>query len=189
MPAAIGNSKECSKCRLTKSITEFQKDQVKKDGLRSSCKACRLLYQASPQAVASRRAYRARPEVKAKNRAWNKSPAGRASRRAYNTSLEARAKQREQRKSPNHKAREYSKRTQVPYDKGLPWFLIPKNVRLCWLCGENGEELQLDHDHENLFVRGWTHPNCNRAEGNIRCSPNPAALVSALYHRFAPNGA
>jgi 5-methylcytosine-specific restriction endonuclease McrA len=36
--------KECTKCKKTKSSSEFSKDKQKKDGLSSSCKACKKSY-------------------------------------------------------------------------------------------------------------------------------------------------
>ena len=37
--------KRCSKCQIEKPLTEFYKDSSCRDGLRSSCKSCFLLYQ------------------------------------------------------------------------------------------------------------------------------------------------
>lgn len=38
------NTKTCTKCKETKETSEFSKDKSKKDGLRSSCKACKKAY-------------------------------------------------------------------------------------------------------------------------------------------------
>ena len=38
------NTKTCTKCKETKATSEFSKDKYKKDGLHSSCKACKKSY-------------------------------------------------------------------------------------------------------------------------------------------------
>jgi hypothetical protein len=40
MGKSANNSKKCSKCKEHKSLSEFNKDKQKKDGLESSCRAC-----------------------------------------------------------------------------------------------------------------------------------------------------
>lgn len=47
--------KRCFKCNKIKSLSEFQKDRSKKDGLQIYCKSCRKEYQQSLQGKATSR--------------------------------------------------------------------------------------------------------------------------------------
>ena len=67
---------------------------------------------------------------------------------------------------PSSRAAQYSRRTHIPYEQVLPWFL--EASLHCWLCGKDGSGLHLDHDHQTKEIRGWAHRNCNLLEGKMQ---------------------
>lgn len=66
--------KTCSKCKIEKPFTEFNKDALKKDGLESSCKACKAAhYAANSEKIKDKSAKRraaSREAFKAKDAAY-----------------------------------------------------------------------------------------------------------------------
>ena len=112
--------------------------------------------------------------------------------RMYNAKPETKARATELRALPSYRAKVFVRQVRrkegmiITFEAVMPWFAIPKQDRVCWLCLEPiNDNSTLDHDHLNGEIRGWTHVQCNTAEGMIANSPNPEALVRSfnlLYH-------
>mgnify|MGYP001558442209 FL=1 len=116
--------------------------------------------------------YRSIPENLAKERARKQTPESRAGRKIY-------------RNTPWGRAVTYSLRTGISRENSLPWFEIPEQDRHCWLCGGVSiGNMELDHDHETLIVRGWSHEQCNMAEGHVKYSFNPQQLLVTLLSMY-----
>ena len=102
---------------------------------------------------------------------------------------EVRAKQQEYvrayRLRPEVRARDFALRYGVDEAEALQWTVDWDRDHVCWLCGEGGAA-HLDHNHDTKTIRGWTHSACNSAEGLIKISPNPKALVDALSRLHGP---
>mgnify|MGYP001616645230 CR=1 FL=1 len=146
------------------------------------CKSCyHKDYQAKNRdKINARRAiYSAKPENKAKARARSA---------AYYTKPEIRtriaARSATYYTKPENRTKQYCNKTGTEYEEALSWFLIPNEDRRCWLCGENGKDMHLDHDHRTLIIRGWSHGVCNSAEGFVVKSPNPERLLASLGTRL-----
>ena len=133
--------KRCKKCNELKSLQEFHKHKLTKDGLRGECKNCR----------------------RARDRIYRHTPAGRAaSRRSNKKQLE---------KGNTAKAvLKYGLRrfglTLDDYD-----LLSIKQDYVCAICGNinsNGRRLSVDHDHKTEKVRGLLCLKCNSLLGFVK---------------------
>jgi len=147
-------------------------------------KARQKAYNARPERKAQRKIYCASPEVKAQARAYRAKPEVMAQRKAYETSPEGIARRKAYRTSPKKKAKVFCRQYPIcKYEDVLKYQLILLPDRICWLCLKPGPT-NLDHDHGSGKIRGWAHSSCNRAEGNIKNSPDPIALLTTLIKQY-----
>lgn len=69
--------KTCTKCKETKPVSEFTRDKSKKDGLRTTCKACHKAYREANKGLiaAKKKAWAAanKESIAAKKKAWRQS--------------------------------------------------------------------------------------------------------------------
>lgn len=139
-------TKQCTKCGITRLITEFHIESQNKDGKRGECKVCRkeyrqALYQSDPERrkQAYKRWYYNNPD---KRKA--------CSRRAH---LKAKYKITEER---------YLE-------------LLEAQDGKCAICHKHHSEIRkilfVDHDHRSGEIRGLLCSECNFALGLLRDSP------------------
>src|SRR3990167_971411 len=145
---------------------------------------CSTCYMKAYNADPKRKTYNAKPEVKAQARAYRAKPEVMAQRKAYETSPEGIARRKAYRTSPKKKAKVFCRQYPIcKYEDVLKYQLILLPDRICWLCLKPGPT-NLDHDHGSGKIRGWAHSSCNRAEGNIKNSPDPIALLTTLIKQY-----
>ena len=139
-------------------------------------------YKRRPEVKAKRREYLNRPEVRERVNALARAPARRAQRREYiNLNREQHnLHSKLLRRQPKHRAKSFATQHGIDIETVLPWYEIPLEHRTCWLCGDPGVQLSLDHNHETKNIRGWTHYICNTVEGMVMACSNPQALLRSL---------
>ena len=69
-------SKRCSKCKQTKSFSEFYKDRTIKDGHRSHCKICCSQYQKSEEGKTVQKRYEQSEKGKTNKKAYQQNKTG-----------------------------------------------------------------------------------------------------------------
>ena len=135
-------SKTCTKCKITKSYTEFHKDKYKKDGHRCLCKVCQQLahtkrYEKDPEGQRARvRDYRKRVKETSPEKLYL-SHRKTALKKIYNLTLE-----------------DYN-------------ILLLSQEGKCKICGRlpNKKLLAVDHCHSTGKIRGLLCSNCNTTLG------------------------
>ena len=101
--------------------------------------------------------------------------------RRYRRSIKGRTADKLWSRTISGLASQYSASTGVPKIEVTPWFEIIEQERKCWLCAQPASgRMDLDHNHETKVIRGWAHKVCNVAEGYVRSSPDPVALLKTL---------
>jgi len=164
--------KTCSKCRLSKPVSEFNKASRRKGGLYSSCKKCcaiaQLAYRQRPEinavAIIIRAVRRRRPEVK-------------AAEAAYQTIYKQRS---------HVKAKARKKRTGFTQDVFETALLFQKGR--CAICSnklDRAKQTHADHSHQNKKPRGVLCARCNIGLGNFKDSPE-LLEAAAAYLRNPP---
>lgn len=184
--------KRCTKCNIEKPTSEFSKDKQKKDGLRSSCKACKKAYDKAYVENNKEKKY-------ASNKAWNETnpnyKAAYDKKRRKKLRDEINRKKREYyhnggkevekawRKLNNEKVNEYArnakskrreleKSSTITYSKFSKW--TKTQPKVCKYCGEDcSSNYHVDHviplskggkhDLSNLTIACQT---CNISKGN-----------------------
>jgi predicted GIY-YIG superfamily endonuclease len=104
MPAAINGMKECTKCKVTQDVSEYDKRRDGADGFRNQCKDCRKQYQLDNRDKINekRRQRRLRPLVKE-----TISKQARGYRQSKKGSERIKQYQRDNRETLSEKARQY----------------------------------------------------------------------------------
>ena len=132
--------------------------------------------------------YGQRPEVKERDRLYRQRPEVRARKNEralkYYHKPEVKERVREWRKGywqrPEIRAREFIRTRGCSFEEALFWQLMPIDERICHLCGHKNDVSHLDHDHDTKKIRGWSHKLCNAAEGYVKNSVDPTALLYRL---------
>jgi len=176
--------KQCSRCKETKSESEFYKCSRLKDGLQSYCKTCCREYQQTPR-------------VKAKARCYNQSARGKVVHNQYATSEKGRQVQRRFRQSDKGKEaayrgnnssagreahyRDYARRVAILESSeatltAAEWLELVGQHTCCPLCHrEFGPVLKVTMDHVVPLTKGGVHTienvqplcrPCNSSKGN-----------------------
>ena len=133
--------KRCKKCNELKSLQEFHKHKLTKDGLRGECKSCR----------------------RKRDRVYRQTPAGRAASKRSNK------KQVDKGNAAKASLKYHLKRfdlTLADYD-----LLSVEQNHVCAICNninENGRRLSVDHDHETGKVRSLLCLKCNSLLGFVK---------------------
>lgn len=148
--------KVCTKCETNKPLSHFGKDTSKRDGLHSSCKACRKIsydiYVANPEVREARRK---------RSKAWAAANPERAKRGVLNATLK---------KKYGISADQYDA-------------MLDHQDFKCAICGSRESSwgsLAIDHCHKTGKVRGLLCFNCNTSIGKL--NDDPALLRRAAEY-------
>ena len=138
-------SKECTKCKVEKDLTEFNRASQHKDGLKSECRACELLYR---QAHREERCAKARLHYQANKEKYA----------AY-------GKMQRERENDKMKIASRAKHLLVSYGLTVEQhkqMYIDQNG-CCLLCDKPVEydKIHTDHNHVTNKVRGLLCCRCN----------------------------
>lgn len=101
-------SKQCSKCKEVKPVTEFYANKTTKDGYQSWCKTCsnnfKKAYHQTPKYRAYIKAYRQTAKRKVYIKAYRQTPEYKVRRKAYEQTPERRAYIKAYQQTPEYKA-------------------------------------------------------------------------------------
>ena len=178
-------NKRCSKCGVSKNLTEFYKRKASRDGHSPQCKVCALAcsnawYQhPEVKAKAKARTLSAHSEVKARKKArdkvYSQTPKGKKRSREgikkYRQTAIGKAAMKAYRQSPEGKA--VHRKSSLVSDYGITIadytdMLLAQNG-VCAICGlpettmfrGKLRHLGVDHNHTTGKVRGLLCSNCN----------------------------
>ena len=154
-------TKTCTKCKEEKTLSEFNKNKLRPDGLHSWCNDCKSEYnseynkrlETKRSKVEYSREYWQRPEVKARRKEYEQC-----------------SKRKEYLQRPEVKARKVvrDKRSWMLRTYGITFEqkqqMIAKQNGRCAICKNKldmGKNTCVDHDHKTGKVRGILCSNCN----------------------------
>lgn len=139
MPAAIGELKQCTSCSAIKHITEFPKNNQKKDKLSSICKICNSektkAYMATEQGKKKRKEYEQTEKHKEYLEKYKQTEQSRQRFTKYHQSEKGRQKRKEYRASPEAKEKEQNHKWKLIVKKRAkirlqqPKFSIQEKIR------------------------------------------------------------
>jgi Autographiviridae endonuclease VII len=147
--------KRCKMCGEEKSVDDFYRNKLGRDGLRPECKACNL--------AARKAKYRADPKPYiARVKKWQQENSERLN--AY---------RREYRKRPERQRADRDGHLRRKFGIGIEEYerMFEAHGGVCAICGETRPEertLHVDHDHETGAIRGLLCFRCNNAIGDFR---------------------
>ena len=172
--------KTCTKCGVTKELSEFSKNALAKDGLQSRCKQCQNQYgrkwhEANKEKVKekNRKYYKENPEkMKERVKKWREENPEKEKKRAKKWREENPGYQKKWREENLEKVKEYDRsRTIQQYGISLDTYnkILEHQGGGCAICGTppNGRSLAVDHCHETSKVRGLLCSDCNTSIGKL----------------------
>jgi hypothetical protein len=144
--------KRCKHCGELKSVDDFYRNNVGRDGLRPECKACTAAKRAGWYAENSA------AEI-ARVKQWQQ-----ANRERVN------AGNRERRRSPESKRAQRDGHLRRKFGISIDVYeeMLAAQGGVCGICGREPNPsiaLHVDHDHETGVIRGLTCFRCNQALG------------------------
>lgn len=150
-------TKQCTKCKKVKPLSEFNRNKREKDGCQFWCRLCQKKYYKKYSEKANKR-----------NRKWYKENRNNVKNQRHEYYKENRDCLLKQRRII------YLKRlyniTPQEYD-----IMLELQGSVCIICGktpkENGKRLAVDHDHETGKIRDLLCDGCNKALGYLNDSP------------------
>ena len=164
-------TKECTKCKQDKQLTEFHKDKRQKDGHVSQCKSCIKQYHANH--------YKQNREVILKRNAdW-----------VQNNPEKSKQRQDKWIKNNPHKQEMKSRKSHLKQTYGITLAeydtMLTEQKGLCGICGEDNvaykkKHLCVDHCHKTGKIRGLLCDACNIALGKLRDSKQ--RLLNAISY-------
>lgn len=172
-------TKQCTKCKKVKPLSEFSKDKSRKDGLCPWCKVCQKNWREENKEEISERRRKYRNENKEKvsehRRKYydkNRDKLLKKARKYYDEHLEDRieyAQEYYEKKRDRCLQRLYGI-TLREYD-----LMLELQEGGCAICGmtpeKNGKRLAVDHDHETGKVRELLCSRCNKTLGTLNDDP------------------
>lgn len=175
--------KICSKCKIEKDESEFDKSWRGKDRLRADCKTCK---RASARRWQDAHRDRCNGYARKKNRE-NPLP-NRARARKWRMENRERFNAGARRRHGRDKERHLAMVRQRKYgiSPSAMQVMLEKQGFSCAICGKpNGtdahrDKLQVDHDHTTNKVRALLCGNCNKVLGYVK--DDPRILLKAAYY-------
>ena len=157
-------TKQCSKCRQPKPLTEFHKNKTASDGLQAYCKVCHKDADSSE----SRQTYRAqyysdhKEKTLERSHAWSKSNKARIAKNS----------------------RAYHYRTYFNLTEPEVQAIVEYQHGCCAMCGRPLSKPHIDHSHVDGLIRGALCWPCNRLLGLAH--DNPVLLGQGITYLANP---
>jgi len=197
-------TKQCSKCKEFKPLTEFHKHKNAPDGLRYSCKQCGNVRLAEYRKKNAKKYKEMIKKWRKKNKSKLKEQSQTPHRKEY---MKKWRQKPENKKKAAKRLREYrennpEKRALIQrksmlkntYGVTLDWYdsKLEEQKGRCAICGvdnpqrENTKHFSIDHNHSTGKVRGLLCVRCNTFIGYANEHPN--VLQSAIKYLKKYNG-
>ena len=157
--------KRCPKCKTSRPLQSFYKDQSRKDGLQPWCKPC---------CIEAKAAWLARNRDKARTY-------GREYARAHRDQPKHRAYMRAWWKKNSHRYKDKERIRTYGLTLDAYRAMIQAQGSVCAICRKacaTRQRLSVDHDHQTGIVRGLLCRKCNLGIGHL--GDDPAILQRAI---------
>lgn len=159
-------SKTCRTCKQTKSISEFYKDRIRKDGHQIKCKTCKKEYNTNERGKAAYKRYQQTDKFKAIQKRYKESDKGKITYKRYQQT--EKYKVMRQKVCIRYSVR-HPKHIQAitAVNKAITIGRLPRPGTLLCHCGTQAEHY---HHHKGYEPEHWLDvvPVCTKCHGKTR---------------------